>query len=67
MKLEIKKKLLNRSERVKSVDLHPSLPWVVIALYAGTVVIYDYDTQTPVRTLEITNSPVRCAKFIARK
>lgn len=46
MKLEIKKKLLSRSERVKSVDVHPSLPWVLIALYAGTVMIYDYNSQT---------------------
>jgi coatomer subunit beta' len=67
MKLEVKKKLLHRSERVKYVDLHPTLPWVIISLYAGSVVIYDYDTQSPVRTLEITNSPVRCAKFIPRK
>ena len=44
MKLEIKKKLLSRSDRVKSVDLHPSLPWVLIALYAGNVVIYDYNS-----------------------
>ena len=44
MKLEIKKKLLNRSDRVKSVDLHPTLPWVLIALYCGTVMIYDYNS-----------------------
>jgi coatomer subunit beta' len=45
MKLDIKKKLLNRSDRVKSVDLHPTLPWVVISLYAGTVTIYDFEAQ----------------------
>lgn len=67
MKLEIKKKLLNRSERVKSVDLHPSLPWVLIALYVGNVTIYDYESQTQVRSIEVTNAPVRCAKFIVRK
>jgi coatomer subunit beta' len=43
MKLEIKKKLISRSERVKSVDLHPTLPWVLIALYAGNVVIFDFN------------------------
>jgi len=67
MKLEIKKKLLSRSERVKSVELHPSLPWVLIALYTGNVSIFDYNTQTSVRSFEVTNAPVRCAKFIARK
>ena len=45
MKLQIKKKMLNRSERVKCVDLHPSLPWVAVSLYAGTVTIYDYEQQ----------------------
>ena len=44
MKLEIKKKLLSRSERVKSVDLHPNMPWVLIGLYAGNVVIFDYNS-----------------------
>ena len=67
MRLEIKKKLLNRSDRVKSVDVHPSLPWVLISLYGGTVMIYDYNSQTQVRSLEITNAPVRSAKFIPRK
>ena len=67
MKLEIKKKLLSRSERVKSVELHPSLPWVLIALYAGNVTIFDYNQQTQVRSFEVTSAPVRCAKFIARK
>jgi coatomer subunit beta' len=43
MKLEIKKKLISRSERVKSVDLHPTFPWVLIALYAGNVVIFDFN------------------------
>ena len=46
MKLEIKKKLLNRSERVKCVDMHPTLPWVLIALYVGKVTIFDFDTQS---------------------
>jgi coatomer subunit beta' len=46
MKLEIKKKLLSRSDRVKSVDLHTTLPWVLIALYAGNVVIFDYNSQS---------------------
>jgi coatomer subunit beta' len=67
MKLEIKKKLLSRSERVKSVELHPTLPWVLIGLYAGTVIIFDYNQQSQVRSFEVTNAPVRCAKFVARK
>lgn len=44
MKLEIKKKLVTKSKRVKSVELHPNLPWVLIGLFNGNVMIYDYNT-----------------------
>jgi len=67
MKLEIKKMLLNRSERVKCVDMHPSMPWVLISLYSGNVSIFDYEQQSQVRSIEVTNAPVRVAKFITRK
>ena len=45
MKFEMKKKLVAKSERVKSVDLHPQFPWVLIGLYSGNINIYDYNTQ----------------------
>ena len=67
MKLEIKKKLLNRSERVKSVELHPTLPWVLIGLYSGTVAIFDYNTQSCIKQFEVSKEPVRCSRFITRK
>ena len=44
IKFEIKKKLISRSERVKSVELHPEMPWVVAGLYSGNITIYDYNT-----------------------
>eukprot|EP01017_Pseudomicrothorax_dubius_P036227 TRINITY_DN516_c0_g1_i1.p1 TRINITY_DN516_c0_g1~~TRINITY_DN516_c0_g1_i1.p1 ORF type:complete len:884 (-),score=266.35 TRINITY_DN516_c0_g1_i1:3523-6174(-) len=67
LKFDIKKKLVSRSERVKSVDLHPDLPWVLAALYSGNIAIYDYQTQSTVKTIEVSNSPVRSAKFVVRK
>lgn len=67
LRLDIKRKLSSRSERVKSVDLHPSEPWVLSALYTGSVMIWNYDTQSLVKTLEVCALPVRNAKFIARK
>ena len=42
MRFEIKKKLSTSSERVKSIEFHPELPWILSALYSGSVVIYDY-------------------------
>ncbi|KAI7849632.1 coatomer WD associated region-domain-containing protein [Circinella umbellata] len=67
MRIDIKRKLLSRSDRVKSVDLHPTEPWVLASLYNGHVYIYNYETQALVKTFEVTETPVRAAKFIARK
>eukprot|EP00927_Polykrikos_kofoidii_P056085 TRINITY_DN5026_c0_g1_i1.p1 TRINITY_DN5026_c0_g1~~TRINITY_DN5026_c0_g1_i1.p1 ORF type:complete len:911 (+),score=145.22 TRINITY_DN5026_c0_g1_i1:55-2733(+) len=67
LRLDVKKKLSARSDRVKAVDFHPTEPWTLSALYSGNVFIWDYNTQTLVKQLEVCNLPVRCAKFVVRK
>lgn len=67
LRLEIKRKLAQRSERVKSADLHPTEPWILASLYSGSVCIWNYQTQTMVKSFEVSELPVRSAKFIARK
>mmetsp|Transcript_20479 Transcript_20479/g.21145 ORF Transcript_20479/g.21145 Transcript_20479/m.21145 type:complete len:119 (-) Transcript_20479:1-357(-) len=67
LRLEVKKELTARSDRVKSVDMHPTEPWVLAALYNGNVFIWDYTTNTLVKSFELCEVPVRCAKFIVRK
>jgi len=67
LRLDIKKKLSAKSDRVKSVDIHPTEPWALAALYSGNVMIWDYETATVVKSFELSELPVRCAKFIARK
>lgn len=67
LRLEIKRKLAQRSDRVKCVDLHPSEPWILATLYTGSVYIWNHTTQTLVKSFEVTELPVRSAKFIARK
>jgi len=67
LRLDIKKKLSARSDRVKCVDIHPTEPWALSALYSGNIFIWDYNTQTLVKQLEVCNLPVRCAKFVTRK
>jgi len=67
LRLDIKKKLSATSERVKSVDLHLTEPWVLAALYSGNVMIWDYETGGCVKSFEVSELPVRCAKFVARK
>lgn len=67
LRLEIKRKLAQRSERVKSADLHPTEPWILASLYSGSVCIWNYQSQTMVKSFEVSELPVRSAKFIARK
>ena len=45
LRLEIKKKLSSRSDRVKCVDIHPTEPWVLSALYNGHVFIWDFEVS----------------------
>ncbi|KZV26094.1 Coatomer, beta' subunit isoform 1 [Dorcoceras hygrometricum] len=40
---------------------------MLASLYSGTVCIWNYQTQTMVKSFEVTELPVRSAKFIARK
>jgi len=56
-----------RSERVKSVDIHPTESWTLAALYSGKVMIWDYETGSVAKSFELSDLPVRCAKFISRK
>ncbi|CAB1348140.1 unnamed protein product, partial [Coregonus sp. 'balchen'] len=67
LRLDIKRKLTARSDRVKSVDLHPTEPWMVASLYNGSVCVWNHETQTLVKTFEVCDQPVRVAKFVARK
>ena len=67
IRLDIKKKLSVTSERVKSVDIHPTESWALAALYSGNVSIWDYESGSNVKTFEVSELPVRCAKFITRK
>ncbi|KAI0033319.1 coatomer protein [Vararia minispora EC-137] len=67
MLLDIQRKQFNRSDRVKAVDFHPTEPWLLAGLYNGSVNIYSYDTGALVKTFEVSEVPVRCCRFVARK
>ena len=67
MKLNLKKRLVAKSGKVKSVDFHPTFSWILLGLYNGSISIYDYNTQTSVQYLEVTTSPIRCVKFMPEK
>ncbi|KAK9466750.1 coatomer WD associated region-domain-containing protein [Lipomyces arxii] len=67
MRLDIKRQLLARSDRVKGIDFHPTEPWILATLYSGNVQIWSYETQTIIKTFDVTEVPVRAGRFIARK
>jgi len=65
--LDIKRRLTARSDRVKSVDLHPSEPWMLASLYNGNVHIWNHESQQIIKSFEVCDLPVRASKFVARK
>lgn len=67
LRLDVKRKLLARSDRIKSTDLHPQEPWMLVSLYNGNVHIWNYETQQLVKSFEVCDLPVRAAKFVMRK
>lgn len=67
LRVDVKRKLLARSDRVKSIDLHPTEPWQLVALYNGNLHVWNHETQTLVKSYEVCDLPIRAAKFVARK
>ncbi|EJD51286.1 Coatomer, beta' subunit [Auricularia subglabra TFB-10046 SS5] len=67
MVLEIQRKLFARSDRVKSIDFHPTEPWLLTGLYNGSAQIYNHETGALLKTFEVAEVPVRCVRFIPRK
>jgi len=60
-------KIFHKSNRVKSVDYHPTEPYLLTGHHNGTVNIYNHETGAVVRTFDVAKVPVRCVKFVARK
>lgn len=67
MKLDVTKLFSTRSERVKGIDFHPSEPWILTTLYNGKIEIWSYATNSLVKSIQVTDLPVRAGRFIARK
>nr|XP_048337216.1 coatomer subunit beta'-2-like isoform X2 [Ziziphus jujuba var. spinosa] len=67
LSLKLEQQFVQESERVKSVDLHPTEPWILASLYSGTVCIWNHQTKKMEKSFKLTDSPVRSAKFIESK
>ena len=55
--MKIKKLLSVRSERIKSVEFHPTEPWILASLYSGQAIVWNYETQATVKTFEVCDAP----------
>lgn len=66
LRLDVRKKLSSRSDRVKSIDLHPTEPWICASLYNGNVHVWNIESQQLIKTFEVCPAPVRAVRFIAR-
>lgn len=67
LRLDIKRKMLARSDRVKCVDLHPTEPWLAVALYNGNVLVWNHEVVQLIKTFEVCDVPVRAVRFVGRK
>ncbi|KAH3678144.1 hypothetical protein WICMUC_001660 [Wickerhamomyces mucosus] len=67
MQLDIIRQFSSRSDRVKGIDFHPTEPWVLVTLYSGNVELWSFETGTKIKSIDVTDVPVRSGKFIARK
>ncbi|CAF1019776.1 unnamed protein product [Adineta ricciae] len=67
LRLDVKRKLSVRSDRVKSVDIHPAEPWMLVTLFNGHAYIYNHETQQSIKSFEVCDVPVRAGKFVVRK
>ena len=67
LRLDIKRRLTARSDRVKCCDLHPTEPWMLASLYNGNVHVWNHENQTLVKSFEVCDLPVRASKFVPRK
>ena len=54
IRLDIKRKLTARSDRVKCVDLHPTEPWVLASLYNGQMHVWNIENQQLARAFEVS-------------
>jgi coatomer subunit beta' len=57
LKLEIKRVMSARSDRVKCVDIHPTEPWVVAALYTGHIFLWNYQNETLIKSFKVSKVP----------
>lgn len=65
IKLETSKKFKHYGEKIKSLVFHPEKPLLAAAHYNGKLSVFNYDSQSIVKTLEISPKPLRCVIWLS--
>jgi coatomer subunit beta' len=61
----IRKVVSTTSDRVKAVEFHPTEPMLAAALYNGTVVIFNTNDMSILRTIRVdAQKPIRCVRWM---
>jgi coatomer subunit beta' len=61
----IRKAASTTSDRVKGVEFHPSEPMLAAALYNGTVVVFNTNDMSILRTIRVdAEKPIRCVRWM---
>ena len=58
---------MQKSDRVKCIDYHPTEPWALLCLFSGKAIIFDTEKKEIRNHFEPGYQPIRCGRFIARK
>lgn len=64
IKLETSKKFKHYGDKIKSLVFHPERPLLAAAHYNGKLSIFNYESQSIVKTLEVSEKPLRCVIWI---
>ena len=67
MRLDVKRKLTARSDRVKCVDLHPVEPWMLASLYNGNIHIWNHENQQLVKSFEVSLTFIQSGNDFLKK
>lgn len=57
----------SRSERVKAVDVHPTEPLLLAALYDGRLKVYNYSSFQILSDVDASPLPLRAAAFVSHR
>jgi coatomer subunit beta' len=63
--MEVQNVMTAPTQRVKGIDMHPTEPLMLCALYNGQVLLINYESKVTLHTYDVSELPVRCVKFIS--